>query len=307
MEPQYQLIIIGSGPAGLTSAMYSSRAEVKTLILENAAPGGKMVKTHLVENYPAFESITGVDLSMKMHNHSLAFGAVYQYGDVVNIIKENGVFSVHTADGSVYTSKAVIAATGTIERKIGLDQEDELVGKGVSYCAVCDGAFFKNREVIVVGGGDSAIDESLYLTQFVSKVTVVMRRDVFRADPGTVARAKENPKIHFVYNHTPQEIMTEGGLVSGLKVKSTETSEEKIVKGAALFPYIGADPATKYLKSLSVLDEWGYSQVNDYMETKITGLYTVGDMNQKHLRQIVTATADGAIAAQQAIDYIIKN
>lgn len=307
MEPTYQLIIIGSGPAGMTAAVYASRAEINTLILESAAPGGKMVKTHLVENYPAYTSITGVDLSMKMHEHSLAFGATYQYGDVINITKDNGIFTVYTADGQQYTSKAVIAATGTIERKLGLDQEDELVGKGVSYCAVCDGAFFKNRDVIVIGGGDSALDESLYLTQFVNKVTIVMRRDVFRADPGTVARAKEIPKIEFIFKYTPQEILTKDGLVSGIKIKSTESDQERIVEGAALFPYIGADPATAYLKGLGVLDEWGYSEVNQFMETKVAGLYTVGDMNQKNLRQIVTATSDGAIAAQQAIDFIIKN
>lgn len=305
---EYQLIIIGSGPAGMTAAMYASRAEVKTLILENSAPGGKMVKTHLVENYPAFESITGVDLSMKMHNHSVAFGATYAYGDVINITKEGEIFSVHTQDGTIYQAKAVIAATGTVERKLGLDKEDALVGKGVSYCAVCDGAFFKNQDVIVVGGGDSALDESLYLTQFVNKVTIIMRRDVFRADPGTVSKAKENPKVEFIFKYTPQEILTdENGLVSGLRIKSTESEDEMEVSGKALFPYIGADPATNYLKGLNILDEYGYSKVNEHMETAIAGLYTVGDMNQKGLRQIVTATSDGAIAAQKAIDFILKN
>ena len=306
MEQIYDLIIIGSGPAGMTAAVYASRAELRTLMLENNAPGGKMIKTHLVENYPGFESITGVDLSIKMHTHSTNFGAVYQYGDVTNVTKNNGLFSVIVADGTEYKGKAVIAATGTIERKIGLEHEDELVGKGVSYCAVCDGAFFKNRDVIVVGGGNSALDESLYLTQFVNKVTVVMRRDVFRADPGTVEAAKKNPKIEFLFNYTPEEILTENGLVAGLRIKSTQSDETKDVAGAALFPYIGADPATAYLKDLEVLDEHGYSLVNEYMETSVEGLYTVGDMNSKHLRQIVTATSDGAIAAQQAIALLTK-
>lgn len=306
MEQTFDLIVIGSGPAGMTAAVYASRAELRVLILENNAPGGKMVKTHLVENYPGFDSITGVDLSIKMHTHSTAFGAVYQYGDVTSVTKQDNLFSVSTSDGSVYNSKAVIAATGTIERKIGLENEDQLVGKGVSYCAVCDGAFFKNRDVIVVGGGNSAIDESLYLTQFVNKVSVVMRRDVFRADPGTVAAAKANPKIEFLFNYTPQEILTENGVVSGLRIKSTQSDEVRDVSGAALFPYIGADPATSYLKDLGVLDEHGYSLVNEFMETSIQGLYTVGDMNSKHLRQIVTATSDGAIAAQQAISFITK-
>lgn len=306
MEQIFDLIIIGSGPAGMTAAVYATRAEMRTLILENNAPGGKMVKTHLVENYPGFDSITGVDLSIKMHTHSTAFGAVYQYGDVTNISKGDPLFSVTTADGSVYQSKAVIAATGTIERKLGLEHEDELVGKGVSYCAVCDGAFFKNRDVIVIGGGNSAIDESIYLTQFVNKVTVVMRRDVFRADLGTVEVAKRNPKIEFLYHYTPQEILVENGLVAGLRIKSTQTDETRDVSGAAIFPYIGADPATSYLTELDILDEDGYSIVNDMMETSIPGLFTIGDMNQKQLRQIVTATSDGAIAAQQAIAYITK-
>lgn len=307
MEQIYDLIIIGSGPAGMTAAVYASRAEIKTLILENSAPGGKMIKTHLIENYPGYQSITGVDLSMQMHQHSTSFGAEYQYGNVIKVTKDNELFTVSTEDGSYYQAKAVIGATGTLERKMGLAKEDELVGKGVSYCAVCDGAFFKNRDVIVIGGGNSALDESLYLTQFVNKVTIIMRRDVFRADKATVEKAQSHPKIEFIYKHTPEEILIdENGLVSGLKIKSTETGEFKEVFGAAIFPYIGADPVTAYLKDLDVLDEAGYSLVNDFMETKVAGLYTAGDMNSKRLRQIVTATSDGAIAAQQAISFITK-
>lgn len=306
MDIQYELIIIGSGPAGMSAAVYASRAELKTLIVESSAPGGKMVKTHLVENYPGEKSITGVDLSMKMHEHSLSFGASYAYGNVIEVKQIEGGFEVVTEHGETFTSKVVIAATGTVERKIGLEKEDELVGKGVSYCAVCDGAFYKDREVVVVGGGNSALDESLYLTQFASKVTIIIRRDVFRGEVGTQEKVYNNPKIEIVKKHVPVEIMTENGVFSGLKVENVDTKEQQIISGSCLFPYIGSDPATAYLKNLGVLDDQGYSLVNEKMETAVKGLYTVGDMNSKTLRQIVTATADGAIAAQEAIAFINK-
>lgn len=305
MEQQYDIIIVGSGPAGMTAAVYATRANMKTLILEKSAPGGKMIKTHLVENYPAYTSITGVDLSMKMHEHSIAFGAEYGYGDVCKIEKKDELFEVITSDGNVYTSKVVIAATGTIERKLGLDKEDELVGKGVSYCAVCDGAFFKDKNVVVVGGGNSALDETLYMTQFVKKATILMRRDVFRADPLTVDKIKAHDKVEIIYNVNPTEIITgEDGLVSGIKIKNNKDGSEQILETSAIFPYIGADAATSYLQALNVLDDKGYAVVNENMKTEIDGLYCVGDMNSKTLRQIVTATNDGAIAAQDAIAYI---
>ena len=305
MDLQYEVLIIGSGPGGMTAAIYASRAGLKTAILESSAPGGKLVKTHLVENYPGYNSITGVDLAMKMHNHSLAFGCEYLYGDVTSVEPVEGGFRVHSATGDVFTSKVVIAATGTVERQLGLENEDLLVGKGLSYCAVCDGAFYRNDPVIVVGAGNSALEESIYLTQFADKVTIVMRRDVFRADKAAQDNVERNPKIEIIQKHIPESfLLDENGRFAGLKIKSVETGETIDLLGRAVFPYIGADPASHYLSALGITDEEGYVLVNPEMETAIPGLYAIGDMTQKTLRQIVTATGDGSIAAQNAFKYL---
>ena len=303
MDLQYDIIIIGSGPAGMTAALYASRAGASVAIIESSAPGGKMVKTHLVENYSGYSSITGVDLSMKMSEQSLAFGAKYEYGHVKEIKKLDNGFEVISEHGDSWTSKSVICATGTIERTLGLAHEDELVGKGVSYCAVCDGAFYKDRNVVVFGGGNSALDESLYLTKFVNQVTIVIRRDQFRADQTTVNIVRNHPKIKIIEHHIADEIIFDERGVTGVKIKNVQTGEISTLETAAIFPYIGADPATGYLKSLNILDEAGYAMVDDNMQSSVEGLFCAGDMNVKHLRQIVTATSDGAIAAQAALKY----
>lgn len=306
MDLQYEVLIVGSGPGGMTSAIYASRAGLKTGIIESQAPGGKLIKTHLVENYPGYDSIAGVDLAMKMHNHSVAHGADYLYGDIVSIEElPEGGFKLLGMTGETFTSKVVIAATGTVERKIGLENEDRLVGKGVSYCAVCDGAFYRNEPVIVVGGGNSALEESIYLTQFASKVIIVIRRDVFRADMSAQNMVTKHPKIEIIKKHTPHHfLLDENQTISGLAIRSTESGEITELHGKAVFPYIGADPATGYLRNLNILDEDGYVLVDDSLRTRIKGLYAIGDMTNKELRQIVTATSDGAIAAQNAFKYL---
>lgn len=305
MDLQYDVLIIGSGPGGMTAAIYASRAGLSTAILESGAPGGKLIKTHLVENYTGYESISGVDLAMSMHNHSVAFGASYLYGDVSKVLKVEDGFEVHTATNDVFKSKVVIGATGTIERQLGLEHETKLVGKGVSYCAVCDGAFYRNEEVIVVGGGNSALEESIYLAQFVEKVKIVIRRDVFRADATAQKNVLNNPKIEIIKMHTPDHfVLDKDGRVEGLAIKSVEDGTITQISGKAVFPYIGADPATAYLADLNVCDEEGYTLVDENMRTSIPGLYTIGDMNAKTLRQIVTATSDGAIAAQDAFKFL---
>lgn len=302
----YDILIIGSGPAGMTASVYASRAGAKVAIIEASAPGGKMVKTHLVENFPSFESISGVDLSMKMNDHSLAFGTTYEYGNVTKIEKnEEQVFLVHTEHGAIFYGKSVIVATGTVERKLGLQHEDELVGKGVSYCAVCDGAFFKGEDVIVIGGGNSALDESLYLTEFVNSVTIVIRRDVFRADASTVEKIQNHPKVKVIVKHLPKEIIVKEGMVAGLEIEHVETKETQVVTGKAIFPYIGADPVSKFVAHFAILDESGYINVDKHLQTSIPGLFAAGDIVDKELRQIVTATSDGAIAAQSALKYLL--
>lgn len=303
MERVCDLIIIGAGPAGMTAAVYASRAGLKTIMLEAGAPGGKLVKTYEISNWPGIKSTSGVQLAMDMFEHSTTFGAEYAYGNVVEI-KDGELKSVICDDGSVYMAKAVIVATGTQERLMNISGESENVGRGVSYCAVCDGAFFTDDEVAVIGGGNAALEEALYLTQFASKVYVIMRRDVFRADDIVINEVKNNQKIELLQKYIPVSIEDDGSKVSSLTLESVESKEKKVLNVKGIFPYIGAVPVTAFLKDLNVLNDHGYMIVNDHMETKVSGIYGAGDVTDKVLRQVVTAVNDGAIAAQDAFHKI---
>lgn len=303
MDKQYDVMIIGAGPAGMTAAVYASRAGLKTAMLEMAAPGGKMIKTFEIQNWPGIKEIAGADLAYQMFEHSTHFGAEYLYGDVTEIIDGNPKI-IRCQDGSEYTAKSVIVATGTRERLLGIPNEKELTGKGVSYCAVCDGSFFRNMPVTVIGGGNSALEESLYLTQFASQVNVVIRRDVFRAEPIIQKAIEENPKINIIRSHVPVEIIESDGKVGGIVLKNVNDSKVITIPTKAVFPYIGADPCTEFVQQLDILDERGYLRVNAEMETALPGIYGAGDVTAKTLRQVVTAANDGAIAAQRAFHFI---
>lgn len=305
MDVQYDLIIIGGGPAGLTAAIYGSRAGLKVAMLEREAPGGKMVKTDVICNYPGYEEITGVDLSMKMFSHTTNLGAEYLYGNITGIDFHDNIRVVKTADGKEYTTLAVIIATGSVERTLGFPEDDLLLGKGVSYCAVCDGAFYKGGEILVIGGGNSALEEALYLTQFATKVTLVIRRDVFRGDLLNQEQVLKHPKIEVIKNHVPDHyLVDENNRLKGVAFFNKDTEEIVEIKADGLFPYIGQDPATEFLHGLGILNDDNYIKTNDKMETGVAGLYAAGDVVAKDLRQIVTATSDGAIAAQEAFYYI---
>ena len=304
MDLQYDVIIIGSGPAGLTAAIYATRANLTTAIIEGDTPGGKLTKTYEIENYPGFERISGVDLAMQMMEHGQKFGAVMEFSPVTEIDDEGEFKLVHLGDGRVLTTKAVIVATGTNERQLDLPRAKEFTGRGISYCAVCDGAFYRNKEVVVIGGGNSALEESLYLTQLVEKVNIIIRRDVFRADATVVDKVRNNPKINIITKSLPQELVIEDNTIKGLVIKNVETGELSTVDCAGIFPYMGADPATGFLKNLNILDERGYIVVNKDMETAVPGIYGAGDVTVKDLRQVVTATNDGAIAANACVKYL---
>ena len=303
MDLQYDVIIIGAGPAGMTAAVYASRAGLKTAMLEKAAPGGKMIKTFEIQNWPGIKEINGAELAYQMFEHSTHFGAEYLYGDVEKII-DGPIKQVVCADGQIYTAPAVIIATGTRERLLGIPNEKELTGKGVSYCAVCDGSFFRDQPVTVIGGGNSALEESLYLTQFASEVHIVIRRDVFRAEPIIQQAIEQNPKIDIIRSHVPVEILEQEGKVGGIVLKNVHDGQRMKLETKAVFPYIGADPCTEFAQDLGILDERGYILVNNNMETARAGIYGVGDVTAKTLRQVVTAANDGAIAAQQAFHQI---
>ncbi|MDF9825213.1 thioredoxin reductase (NADPH) [Breznakia sp. PF5-3] len=306
MERISDLIIIGAGPAGMSAAIYASRAGLKTIMLEAGAPGGKLTKTDKIENWPGVNSMNGFELANKMFIHSTSFGAEYMFGNVVRIekSKEDGDYHrVICDDGNVYAAKAVIVATGTQEQLLNVKGEKENIGRGVSFCAVCDGAFFKDKDIAVIGGGNAALEEALYLAEFASKVYIIIRRDVFRADQIVVDKIINNSKIEVIRERLVSEIVDDGMKVTGVKLKSKDGNETDLAV-SAVFPYIGAVPTTGFLKGVGITDEKGYMIVNENMETSIAGIYGAGDVTAKNLRQVVTATNDGAIAAQSVIKQI---
>lgn len=299
----HDVIIIGAGPAGLTAAVYIRRADINVLILESNAPGGKIVKTAEIENWPGSINISGPDLAYNMYEQAMNLKAVYQYGDVVYIIDHQDYKEIKCSDGNIYYTKTILIATGTQERKMNVPGEDKYLSKGVSYCAVCDGALFKDKVVTVVGGGNSALEEAIYLTKFASKVNIVIRRDVFRADKIIQDKIQTHPKIDVITKVIPHEVVGDN-VVTGLVVKNVDTKELTTIPTDGVFPFIGLDPVSAFAKNLGITDDKGYIIVNDKMETKIPGIYSAGDVNETVLRQIVTATSDGAIAAQQIIHYL---
>ncbi len=302
-EKIYDVIIIGAGPAGMTAAVYTSRANLSTLMIERGIPGGQMANTEDVENYPGFESILGPELSNKMFEHAQKFGAEYAYGDIKEIV-DGKEYKTVKAGSKEYKARAIVISAGAEYKKIGVPGEKELGGRGVSYCAVCDGAFFKNKELVVVGGGDSAVEEGVYLTRFASKVTIVHRRDKLRAQSILQARAFDNEKIDFKWNKTVKEIHEENGKVGRLTLVDTVTGEEEEFKADGVFIYIGMLPLSKPFENLGITNEEGYIETNAQMETKVPGIFAAGDIREKTLRQIVTATGDGSIAAQSVQHYV---
>ncbi|MGA9467440.1 MAG: thioredoxin-disulfide reductase [Exiguobacterium marinum] len=302
-EKIYDVIIIGAGPAGMTAALYASRANLSTLMIERGIPGGQMANTEDIENYPGYDSILGPDLSQKMFDHSKAFGAEYAYGDVQRISDETEYKVVH-AHNRDYKARAIILASGAQYKKIGVPGEEELGGRGVSYCAVCDGAFFKGKDLFVIGGGDSAVEEGVFLTRFANKVTIVHRRDELRAQKILQKRAFDNEKIDFIWNHTVKEITEKDGKVGGVRLVNTVDGTETDHEIDGVFIYIGMNPITGFVQDLGITNEQGYIVTNEAMETNIPGIFAAGDVREKTLRQVVTATNDGSIAAQNAQHFI---
>ncbi|SIS43298.1 thioredoxin-disulfide reductase [Salimicrobium flavidum] len=302
-ENIYDVIIVGAGPAGMTAAVYTSRANLSTLMIERGIPGGQMANTEDVENYPGYESILGPDLSNKMFSHAKKFGAEYAYGDIKEII-DGKEYKTVKAGKKEYKARSIILGTGAEYKELGVPGEKELGGRGVSYCAVCDGAFFRDKELVVVGGGDSAVEEGVYLTRFASKVTVVHRRDELRAQKILQDRAFDNEKINFIWNTTVSSINDENGKVGSVTLYDKEAEEEYEYKTDGTFIYIGLIPLNSAFRNLGVTNEEGYVETDERMETNVRGVFAAGDIRDKELRQIVTATGDGSIAAQSAQHYI---
>lgn len=299
MSEQYDVIIVGAGPAGLTAAIYASRANLSVLAIEAGVNGGKLSKTYEIENYPGISSISGLELADQLTKHGQQFGAKLIAGEVRSI-EEGDPLKVILSDERQLMARAVIVATGTKERQLDLPRADEFTGRGISYCAVCDGFFYRNKEIAVIGGGNSALEEALYLASLAAKVTIIVRRDVFRADASVIDKVKANEKIEIITGYIPKALCIEDERICGLQIENVSTKEEKTVPCKGIFPYIGADPCTDFLDK-RILDKKGYIIAGPDMSTAIAGIYAAGDCIQKDLRQVVTACNDGAIAANSII------
>ncbi|MGX7197219.1 thioredoxin-disulfide reductase [Enterococcus olivae] len=299
----YDVIVIGAGPAGMTAALYASRSNLSVAMIERGAPGGQMNNTAEVDNYPGFEMILGPDLADKMLEGATKFGAENLYG-IVQEVRDCGEYQEVVTGDQVYQTKTVILATGCEHRKLGVKGEEEFAGRGVSYCAVCDGAFFRNRKLLVIGGGDSAVEEAAYLTQFASEVVIVHRRDELRAQKVIQDRAFANEKISFLWDSVAEEIVGNDMAVTGVRIKNVKTGEIHEESANGVFIYVGLDPLTEPFRSSGLTNEEGWIKTDDEMRTAIPGVFAVGDVREKNLRQITTAVGDGSIAGQEVFNYI---
>ena len=303
MKQLYDVIVIGGGPGGYTAALYCARAGLHTVILEKMMPGGQMALTEQIDNYPGFDQgVDGFTLGQQMKNGAERFGAETRTADVLSVKLEGEIKEVETTDGIV-SGRVVILATGAATRELGLPGEKELVGRGVSYCATCDGMFFRGKTVVVVGGGNSAAADAMVLSRVCEKVILVHRRDTLRATKVYHKPLMESENVAFRWNSTVTELLQEGRL-TGVKVKDTITGEETVVPCDGLFVSIGRAPASELVKGVLELDEAGYVKADESTRTSIPGVFAVGDVRTKVLRQIITAAADGAVASHYADEYL---
>jgi len=300
----YDLIIVGGGAAGLTAGLYGVRAKLKTILLEKLPlTGGQIVYSEKVENYPGFpEGITGTELTLLMETQARNFGLELKTAEVINLKDEGEIKRILSNEGE-YLSRTVIIATGASPRRLGVEGEDRLIGKGISFCATCDGFFFKDQEVMVVGGGDTALVEALHLTRHAKKVYIVHRRNALRATKVFQERAFKNAKIEFIWDTIVEKISGESSVekVTLKNIKTGETWEKKI---SGLFIFVGIQPNTQFLSGMVALDEQGFIITNENLETSVPGIFAAGDVRKKLLRQLSTAVGDGATAAFAAGKYL---
>ena len=301
----YDTIIIGAGPAGMTAALYAARSNLKVALIEGGLPGGQMNNTSDIENYPGYANISGPELAEKMFEPLENLGVEHLYGLVENIENHGDVKKVIT-DDQEFETRTVIVATGSKHRLLGVPGEEELNSRGVSYCAVCDGAFFRDQDLLVVGGGDSAVEEAIFLTQFAKSVTIVHRRDELRAQKVLQDRAFANDKIKFIWDSVVKEIKGENR-VESVMIENVKTHQVTEHAFGGVFIYVGLDPVSEFTKDLQIQDESGWIVTDTHMKTAVDGIFAVGDVRQKDLRQITTAVGDGAIAGQEAYKYITEH
>ena len=298
----YDIIVIGAGPAGMTAAIYARRAARSVLVLEAVSYGGQIINTPDIENYPVEAHISGFDFSTRVYEQAKGLGAEFAFEKAVEIRDEGSIKTVITPKNA-YQAKAVILATGSQNRKLGLEDEDRLVGRGVSYCATCDGNFYRNKVVAVVGGGNTALEDALYLADLAKQVYIIHRRDSFRGEETSVARLQERDNVEFVYNANVTRLVAEKRL-KAIEVTDKLTGGVRTIEVNGLFIAVGRVPENQNFASLVQLDEAGYVQAGEDCHTATPGVFVAGDNRAKALRQLVTATADGAMAATEAVKYI---
>jgi thioredoxin reductase (NADPH) len=302
--PEWDVVIVGAGPAGMAAALYTGRARLKTLLLDRAGlGGGQLMNTELIEDYPAIKSITGSEMATAFEEQIREFGVEVTWGEVTGVEMRGNRRVVKTDDGSEYVAKAIIVSTGGLPRKLGVPGEVEFAGRGVSYCAICDGAFFKNQVLAVIGGGDSAVEEATFLTRYGEKVYIIHRRDEWRAQKLLQDRALANPKIVPIWNSVVEEI---GGdnKVEWLRVRNVETGEQSRIEAGGVFIYVGFMPNNQVFGEDFARDPQGFIVTDDKMETHIPGLYVAGDVRSQYVRQISNAVGDATTAAVAATRYI---
>ncbi|MDQ6722835.1 MAG: thioredoxin-disulfide reductase [Thermoproteota archaeon] len=292
----FDVIIIGSGPSGYTASIYTSRAKLKTLIITGSLPGGQLMTTSEVENYPGFPNgIFGPELMINMKQQSERFGTTLVTDEVTKVDFKTRPFKIYT-ESSIYTSESVLISTGATPRKLGIESEQTFSGRGISYCATCDGPFFKDQHIVVVGGGDTALEEANFLTKFGKSVKIIHRREHLRASKILQERAFENPKIEFIWNSSVVDIKGDNK-ISSITIKNHKTGEEKKLNAGGLFVAIGHEPNTSIFKYQVDVDERGYVIVNNYTKTNIDGVFAAGDVHDYRYRQAITAAGFGCMAA----------
>ena len=302
----YNVIIVGGGPAGMTAGLYASRANLKTLLIEKAIMGGQMMTATTIENFPGHPGgIGGPELMMRIQEHCVEFGLETDFGTVENVI-DNGSTKTLVMDDREIVCKAGIVATGAVPRKMGIEGEEALTGKGVSYCATCDGAFFRDVPVAVIGGGDTAVEEALFLTRFASKVTLVHRRDQLRATQILQDRTLANEKVEVAWNSVIDSLESDSSGLTGAILKDTQTGETRKIEIQGMFVAVGVTPTTGFIRNLVATDDNGYIEAGEDTLTSVPGIFAAGDIRTTPLRQVATAVGDGAVAALMAEKYITE-